>query len=120
MEQVTISAITLLPWEGDYSTSATASRKSVPPASMLKRPAATKSYQIVHAASHALYWLPPHRHPTAICTGTSSTLTFIPSGGTGTYNVEYSDGTSNFILNNISPGHTVSVTPNRFNHLLAG
>lgn len=45
-----------------------------------------------------------------ICAGSSATLVFTLTG-TGNYNVVYNDGTSNFTLNNINNGHTVSVTP---------
>ncbi|MDN4166603.1 T9SS type A sorting domain-containing protein [Cytophagales bacterium LB-30] len=45
-----------------------------------------------------------------ICAGESTDLLFTIVGG-GTYNVVYTDGTSSFPLNNISSGHTVSVSP---------
>ncbi|MDB4655864.1 T9SS type A sorting domain-containing protein, partial [Flavobacteriales bacterium] len=46
-----------------------------------------------------------------ICNGESTDLTFTLSGGTGPYDVVYTDGTSNFTLNNINNGHTEAVSP---------
>ncbi|HEX6224161.1 MAG TPA: PKD-like domain-containing protein, partial [Chryseolinea sp.] len=46
---------------------------------------------------------------TTICSGTNATLTFTLSAGT--YNVVYTDGTTNFNANGITSGATVSVSP---------
>jgi len=46
-----------------------------------------------------------------LCQGTSTTLTFNFNTSTGPFNVQYSDGTNTFSLNNISNGHAVSVSP---------
>jgi hypothetical protein len=48
---------------------------------------------------------------TSICTGQSTNITFNFTAGTGPFNVVYFNGTSNFNLNGISSGHTVSVSP---------
>ena len=47
---------------------------------------------------------------TTMCAGQPTDLTFTLTG-TGTFDVVYSDGTSNFNLNGISDGATVSVSP---------
>ncbi|NMM50916.1 beta strand repeat-containing protein, partial [Marinigracilibium pacificum] len=46
-----------------------------------------------------------------ICSGASTNLTFNFTGGTAPYNVVYSDGTTNYTVNNINDGATVSVSP---------
>ena len=46
----------------------------------------------------------------SICVGESSNLNFAITGS-GPFNVEYSDGTNTFTLNNINNGHNESVTP---------
>ncbi|MGE0636401.1 MAG: T9SS type A sorting domain-containing protein [Bacteroidia bacterium] len=48
---------------------------------------------------------------TAICIGQSTTLTFNLTAGSGPYDVVYTDGSTNFPLNGINSGHTISVTP---------
>lgn len=47
----------------------------------------------------------------AICEGASSNLAFSLTGGSAPYDVVYSDGSSNFILNNIPDGHLQPVSP---------
>ena len=47
---------------------------------------------------------------TTICEGDNTNITFSLSG-TGPFDVTYSDGSSNFNLNNISNGHIVTVNP---------
>ncbi|MCX2742220.1 hypothetical protein OO013_00005, partial [Mangrovivirga sp. M17] len=48
---------------------------------------------------------------TSICPGTSTLLTFNLTGGAAPYDVVYSDGTTNYTVNNITDGSTVSVSP---------
>ncbi|MBK7148292.1 MAG: gliding motility-associated C-terminal domain-containing protein [Bacteroidetes bacterium] len=48
---------------------------------------------------------------TSICYNSSTNLTFNFNTGTPPFNVQYTDGTNTFSLNNIYNGHTVSVSP---------
>lgn len=48
---------------------------------------------------------------TAICAGQSATLTFSLFGGGATFDVVYTDGTTNFPLSAIPNGHQITVSP---------
>lgn len=48
---------------------------------------------------------------TAICIGQSATLTFALFGGGSTFDVVYTDGTTNFPLSAIPNGHQITVSP---------
>lgn len=49
--------------------------------------------------------------PTALCTGSSDQINFNFLWGTPPYDVVYTDGTSNFNLNDINSGHAVGISP---------
>lgn len=49
---------------------------------------------------------------TVLCNGESTQILFSLSGS-GPFDVTYSDGSNQFILNNISNGHTISVSPSQ-------
>lgn len=47
---------------------------------------------------------------TAVCEGDSATLNFFLTG-TGPFDVTYSDGSNTYVVNDILPGHSISVLP---------
>lgn len=47
---------------------------------------------------------------TAVCEGDSATLNFFLTG-TGPFDVTYSDGSNSYVVNDILPGHSISVLP---------